>query len=144
MTGYTPNITPNESPEAEAALIAALAGGATVTQAAASLGCAVSTVYWKLNDPAFRAALATAKGNLWQPETERARAHVNRAIDVIFDLMQNVAHPSTRLRAAVEMVRVALDLKNVADTQPRLVAIEAALAMNPEPRGGTDEPVGAT
>jgi AcrR family transcriptional regulator len=116
----------------DAELVELLSAGRSVAEAAAALGCSVSTVYRRFRDASFRSQLRAAKAALWAPDTERLRQSVGHAIATIENLMTNAQHESTRLRAAVELIRLALDTKKLTDLEQELDLVKDLLAYNGE------------
>lgn len=109
-------------------LVSLLTAGTTPTAAATQVGCGVSTVYRRLREPGFKAALHAARAGLWQPDAERLRGEVSRSIDRLVLLRDSErSHPSTQLRAAVAIIDLATKLHDLVDTGPRIAALEAAL-----------------
>jgi transposase-like protein len=71
------------SPQQETA-VDLLAAGATVTEAAEKLGVARQTVSeWRNHNRSFQAALNERRGELWSSTTDRLRALVPPALDLL-------------------------------------------------------------
>src|SRR5262245_29953417 len=93
------------------ALIAALAGGASTTQAATAACVSVTTAYRRATSPAFRAALAEAKAGRWQPSADLLRDEVLNSIKRLVALRDSeTASPTIQLRASESIVTLALKL----------------------------------
>lgn len=115
--------------ERQQLVISALVAGRTQTEAAAAAGVSEKTVYRYLRDPKFRVQLAAARSAQWAPVARRLRAGVERALQVIEDLMNSeTSHESTKLRAAVAYLELAVKFDDVTNTAPRLAAMEDAIA----------------
>lgn len=129
-------VTPTQQERREL-VIAALVAGESVTEAAAAAGIGATTVYRWMRDAHFRAQLAAGRAAQWAPVARRLRAGVGRALDLIEQLMNSAeTHESTRLRAAVAYIEMAVQLKKVTDTDERLASLEDLAAE----RTSTDEP----
>lgn len=113
----------------DVALIAALAAGASTTDAATAAFVSATTAYRRMQRPEFQAALAEAKAGRWKPSAERLREEVANSIDRMVALRDSeTTHASTKLRAAETLITLALKLHEVVDVLPRMAAIEAQLA----------------
>jgi hypothetical protein len=122
-------------------VIAALVAGQTATEAAAAAGVSARTVYRYMRDAQFRAQLAAGRAAQWAPVARRLRAGVGRALDLIEQLMNSTqTHESTRLRAAVAYIEMAVQLKKVTDTDERLASLEdlAAERTSTDPDASTE------
>jgi len=116
--------------EVDIALIAALAAGASTTEAATAASVSATTAYRRMQSAAFRAALAEAKAGRWKPDAERLREEVSLSIARLVELRDSsTTHASTKLRAAVAIVELAIRLHELVNLLPRLAAIEAQLAV---------------
>jgi hypothetical protein len=113
---------------ADAMLILALACGATVEMAAQKAGVSAATVYRRLNEPAFQQLLREARADMVQRTSGALTAMGLEAVRALAELLKPATQPSVRLGA----VRIALDsglkLREVADLEQRLIALEAQLA----------------
>ena len=84
--------------------VEALAGGASVTAAAEAASVSRQTVSEWLNHSApFQAAVNTRRQELWRESTDRLRALVPQALDVVADWMKS--HKG--LEAAVHVLKAA-------------------------------------
>lgn len=120
---------------ADAALLAALAGGATIAQAAQQAGVSERTAHRRLAEPAFRAQLDAARAELVRATLGRLLRHGTAAADALVRLLEQ-APPATRLGAARAIIELGGKLRESEDIERRLAALEAALAH--ETTGGRD------
>ena len=112
---------------ADAALVAAIASGATVADAASLAGVSERTVRRRLSNPAFCGELSRARsamlestiGILADASTEAARTL--RGL-----LAANVA-PNVRLRAAMAVIDLTRELTEERDLEERVTRLELAL-----------------
>jgi hypothetical protein len=112
---------------ADAALIAALAAGATREDAAAIANVSASTVYRRLGDPEFVAALDARRSDVVETTTARLVAQTTAAVDTLAELLDAEA-PSMRLGAARALLEHARRWIDGEDLARRIEAIEAHLA----------------
>lgn len=114
----------DELDETDRAVVAGLVAGRTATEIGAGLGLSSQAVYFRYRRPVMRAAVAEARGAEWVPAAARLRSEVERSIDTLVSLRDGPGHPSTRLRAAVSIIELACKLHELAETGPRLAALE--------------------
>jgi hypothetical protein len=85
----------------DAALIAALVGGASWREAAEASGCSLSTVTRRMADPAFVAELQDARTELIRRCADRLVAGAGQALDTLEAVATDPdAPPSARIAAA--------------------------------------------
>jgi hypothetical protein len=105
-------------------LIEMLATGHSVAQAAADVGCAVSTVYRKLALPGFAAKLAAARAERWRPRESRLLSEFDRSLDVMIAIRDDeTTHRSTRLRAAQAVADLTLRVGRVGATDEQVTML---------------------
>lgn len=115
-------------------LIAALASGVAITDAAAQLGVSAPTAYRRQRKPGFRVALAQARALKWLPDAERFRTEVGKSLDALVSVRDAAAtSAAVRVRASVSIVELALALHENVDVNARLEDVEAALAAKETP-----------
>jgi len=118
----------------DAALIAALASGATNEEAATRAGVSLRTVGRRLADPVFADDLATARRDLVTRSMSRLTDNSVRAADVLLDIAENAEAPaSARVSAARATIELGSRLREQVDLEGRIAALEAAAT---EPVGG--------
>lgn len=109
--------------------IRALLQTKTVTEAAALAGVGERTLFRWLADSDFRAALATAEGELLDAAQRRLLALQGKAIDTLDALLapeSEVSH-AVQLRAAQVVLDSLLKLRELRDLEERLAALESRL-----------------
>ena len=111
---------------ADAALIAALATGATVRDAAAAAGVAERTVYRRLEDPTFRHQVDDARAELIATAVARLGAAATKAVGKLEDLL-TAESEAVRLGAAKAILDAALRWREHQDLTERVAALEAHL-----------------
>ena len=119
--------------ECDAELAAHLAAGRSKEEAAAACGVSLSTVNRRLLRPAFRAALSAARAAQLQEVADALRNEMLRAVRRLAHLCEHAQHESTAVRASVALVELAAKLHDLADTGPRLAAMEALLDEREQP-----------
>lgn len=127
--GSTDNGDTDERLDAiDRAIVDAMAGGASVAEAAKTAGVGERTVYRRLNRPLVRAAITdTALGRV-RPTVRLLHDEMPAAVRVLVTLRDDpTTHPSTRLRASVALIELGFKGLEVVAIGPRLVALEAAL-----------------
>jgi len=111
------------------AIVACLAAGKTPTEAAAELGVSAPTIYRRMSDPAFRAALAVAKAAGWAGEVSELRREFRRSVAHMVRVRDDESvHDATRMRAAVAICELSLRLTKEIDYDSRLAALELLAA----------------
>ena len=115
---------------ADPALVAALAGGATVQEAAAAAGVSERTVYRRLEADTFRRQLAEARSEL-----------IARAVGVLARLSSSAAttlgqllkaeSEAVRLGACRAILELAVKMRDAEELEARLAALEQQAAMPP-------------
>jgi hypothetical protein len=111
-------LPPELSPAQDKAL-AAILGGATVTAAAKSACVDLSTVHRWLADPEFVAALNTCRHEMYAALRQGLRVLAAEAIVSMRNILADRRTPAAaRVRAASEVLRMALAEKCEAPTEP--------------------------
>jgi hypothetical protein len=115
--------------EAEKTLLQALVCGATVENAARKAGVSERTVYRRLLDPKFRQRLAGLRLEMIQRTAGMLTGAGMVAVKTLVDLQQDVdVAAGVRRRAARDVLEMGLKLRDHADVEARLAAVEAWLA----------------
>ncbi len=114
---------------ADEALLLALACGATVENAARSAGVSLRTVYRRLAEPAFRTRLQGARSEMVQRATGMLTAAALEAVKTLLVLQQASVPAAVRLGAARAVLEIGAKLREVADLEARLAALEQQVAM---------------
>ena len=90
-------------------LISALAGGATIRDAAKSAGIGERTAHRRLADPTFRVRVAHTRHKMLDETVGRIAAAGSQAADTLRDLLTS-PDESIRLRAAVALLKPACQM----------------------------------
>jgi hypothetical protein len=123
--------------EAEETLLQALVCGATVENAARKAGVSERTAYRRLHDPEFRQRLAGLRLEMIQRTAGMLTGAGPVSVKTLVDLQQDVAvAAAVRRRAARDVLEMGLKLRDHAEVEARLAAVEARLARALAPEDG--------
>ena len=114
--------------KAEDALLLALACGASVEQAARQCRLSPRTVYRRLDDPDFQGRLQAMRADMVQRTAGALTAAATEAVRTLLDLLKPPAPPAARLGAARSVLEIGVKLREVAEFEVRLAALEEQLA----------------
>jgi hypothetical protein len=115
--------------EVDRTLLTALACGGTAENAARKAGVGERTVYRRLANPEFRQRLQQLRLEMVQRTTGMLTGAGMGSVKVLVDLQQDAAvSAEVRRRAARDVLELGLKLRDSADVQERLGAVEARLA----------------
>ena len=114
---------------ADHALIAALAGGVTVQDAAVTAGVGVATARRRLREPEFRRRVDEARADMIRQAVAQLSAASTDAVATLRGLL-GAESESVRLGAARSILEVGVKLREAQDLAERIAALEARL----EPR----------
>jgi hypothetical protein len=117
---------------ADEALLLALACGATKENAAHKAGVSERTVYRRLKDPEFRQRLQTLRTDMVQRAANVLTASAMEAVKTLLSLQEGTVSNSVRLGAARTILEQMARLRELADVEERLSALEQRLE-NKEP-----------
>lgn len=110
--------------------IAALLQSPTLREAAESCGVPESTLFRWLNEQTFKDAFDQARGQLLQGTLTALQAISCEAVGVLREIMNSGASPAgVRVRAAAEVIGLALRAKGEIEIENRLRTLEDAAAM---------------
>ena len=112
---------------ADPALIAALAGGATIAEAAIRAGVSERTVYRRLEDADFRASVQQARADLVTQAVARLAEAGGEAVATLRALLGEGTLPAVRLGAARAVLELGTKLRESEELERRLSELEAAL-----------------
>jgi hypothetical protein len=104
--------------------ITALLTCRTVTEAATVANISTRQLYRWLELPAFVAALKAAESQVIDEATRRLLAGMGDALDTLHDLMTTGTSESVRRAAADNWLAQVLRVRELADIEKRLVALE--------------------
>jgi hypothetical protein len=110
---------------AEAALLLALACGATVENAARAAGVSPRTAHRRLADPAFRQRLHQVRGAMVERTAGMLTAAAGEAVKTLLALQQETTPAAVRLGAARAILELGTKLREAAELEARLAALEA-------------------
>jgi hypothetical protein len=109
-------------------LIMLLASGATWEVAAQKAGVSKPTVQRRLKDPAFCLRLQEFKADMVKRASGNLTAASGEAIKTLVSLLGPTIPHAVRLGAARTTLEMGIRMREVADTEERLAALEAQLA----------------
>jgi hypothetical protein len=113
---------------ADAALLQALACGATVENAARKAAVSERTAYRRLADPEFCKQLQQLRLELVQRTAAMLTGAGMSSVKTLLDLQQDAAvHAGVRRRAARDVLEMGLKLRENVDWEERLAALERRL-----------------
>jgi AcrR family transcriptional regulator len=114
-------------------LLLALACGATVEAAANKAGLSQATVYRRLQDPEFKARLQEVRSDMVKRTAGTLTAASTEAVKTLLSLQQTAVPHAVRLGAAKAVLEIGIKMREVADMEERLTALEQQMAMNNPP-----------
>jgi hypothetical protein len=106
----------------------ALACGATTETAAEKAGVSRATAFRRLQDPAFRSRLQEIRSDMVHRAAGTLTAASTEAIKTLLSLQQATVPPATRLGAARSILEIGIKMREVADLDERLTALEERMA----------------
>jgi hypothetical protein len=112
---------------ADERLLLALACGATVEVAARQAGVSESTAYRRLAEPAFRQRLQRVRADFVQRTAGTMTAAATEAVRTLLELLKPAAPPPVRLGAAKAVLEIGVKLREIAEVEERLAALEERL-----------------
>jgi predicted trehalose synthase len=116
---------------ADEALLVTLACGATVESAASKLGMGVRTIHRRLADPTFKKRLQDIRSDMVQRATGMLTASAMEAVKTLLDLQKASTPAAVRLGAARTILEIGIKLRETAELEERIAALEAQLAAPP-------------
>jgi len=118
---------------ADAALAAALIGGATLDEAADAANVSRSTVARRLRDADFRGQLEALRREALARAADRLAGLALAALETLEELLTADHPPGTRLGAARAVLHEASRFHHATELAARIEAIEQALRDKPTP-----------
>jgi hypothetical protein len=109
---------------ADEQLLMALVCGATVENAARQAGISPATAYRRLADPAFGQRLQKLRDDMVSRTAGTLTAAAGEAVRTLLDLMKNPTSSSVRLAAARAVLEIGMKLRERADLESRMAALE--------------------
>jgi hypothetical protein len=103
--------------------------GATVESAARQAGVSESTARRRLRDPAFQQQLQILRSDVVQRTAGALTAAATEAVRTLLELQKPSAPPAVRLGAARSILDIGIKLRESADLEERLSALEQQLGV---------------
>ena len=121
--------------QADEMLLTALACGATVDNAAAKCGLSPGIVAKRLKDPKFAKRLQNVRSGMVQRTAAMLTAAATEAVRTLLELQGPNSPPPVRLNACRAIIELGSKLRETAELQERIAAIEQQLTTetNPQP-----------
>jgi AcrR family transcriptional regulator len=119
--------------QADDMILMALACGATLEAAAAKAGVSKTTVQRRLQDPEFKARLQEIRSDMVKRNASTLTAASGEAIKTLLSLQQPTSPPAVRLGAARSVLEIGIKMREIADVEERLAALEQQMTMNNPP-----------
>lgn len=107
-------------------LLAALASGASVEDAASEAGLSQRTAYRRLADPVFRTRLSSARDEVMRDALNELTASAIRAVRTL-DQLLSASNEHVQLRAARTVLEQLLRFKDAVELTERVQALEQQL-----------------
>jgi phage terminase small subunit len=105
--------------------IAALIGGATVTEAADKAGVKRQTVHTWLNEKGFKTELKISEAKVLDEVSRKLVALADKAVSAFKDVLDNSeADISLRVQAADKLIRRLIELRTQVDLEERVSELE--------------------
>jgi hypothetical protein len=115
--------------QADEKLLLALACGATVENAARAAGISPATAYRRLAEPVFRQRLQQVRTDMVSRAAATLTAAGTEAVKTLVVLQQSTAPAAVRLGAARAVLEMGIKLREMADLEERLAALEQQIAV---------------
>jgi hypothetical protein len=114
----------NGRQKADDAILMALACGATVENAARTAGVAPRTVHRRLTDPGFSQRLHAIRADMVQRTAGMLTGASMEAVKILLELLKPTNPASVRLGAARAILENGMKVREKAELEDRLVALE--------------------
>jgi hypothetical protein len=116
--------------KADHKLLMAFACGATIESAARQAGVSESTAQRRLDDPVFHQQLQALRADMIQRTAGALTAASTESVRTLLELQKPSAPPAVRLGAARSVLEIGIKLREAADLEERLSALEQQLGGN--------------
>jgi hypothetical protein len=116
--------------KADTMLLLALACGATAEQAARQTGLTSRTVYRRLQEESFRKQIQEIRAEMVQRTAATLTAAGSESVKTLLALQQANVPAAVRLGAARAVLEIGLKLREAADLEQRLGALELLMAQS--------------
>jgi hypothetical protein len=113
--------------ERDAKVLMALACGATVAAAARQTGASERTIYRRLADPQFKRELQVLREDMVQRASGTLTAAGTEAVKALLELLKSATPHATRLGAARAVLELGVKLREAAELEGRIAALEQQL-----------------
>jgi hypothetical protein len=118
---------------ADSALVAALAGGSTIEDAARRAGVSARTAYRRVGEPDFRKRVTEVRAEMLSQSVGALTVAARAAVHTLMLLMQPIESSSVRLGAAKAVLELGAKLRESEHLEHRVAELEAQqLARQPE------------
>jgi hypothetical protein len=114
----------------EDALLLALACGATVEAAARQCDLSDRTIYRRLKDAAFRTRLQDLRSDMVRRTAGMLTAAASAAVTTLLSLQKDSVPPAVRLGAARAVLELGVKVRELADLETRIAALEAQATLD--------------
>jgi hypothetical protein len=121
-------MAPSDRRNSDSILLAALAGGSTVVEAAQQAGVSERTAWRRLQDDDFRQRLDAARQRTVQRAVDVLSRGSTRAARTLVALLSSRQRATTRLAAARAILELGARMRDAEEVEARLTALEEALA----------------
>jgi AcrR family transcriptional regulator len=111
-------------------LLQLLACGATVVTAATQAGVSEATVYRRLADKEFSRKLQAIRADMVQRASGALTAAGTESVRTLLELQKSSVPPATRLGAAKATLELGMKVRETAELEQRLAALEDQVAAN--------------
>ncbi len=129
-------MAPGVRKNADVAILATLAGGGTVEEAAKQAGVSERTVYRRLEEPAFKRQVSEARADLVRQSVGKL-ARISSAAATTLGLLLKAESESVRLGAARAVLELGTKMREADELEARLAALEERVAdTSPTGHGG--------
>ncbi len=118
-------------------LLMTLACGATVEAAAQKVGVGRATVLRRLKEPEFCARLQQVRSDMVTRTAGMLTAAAGEAVKTLLELQKNTVSPATRLGAARSILEIGIKVRESADLEARLAALEEQMAIGSQGAAGS-------
>lgn len=108
-------------------LLMALACGATIESAARSAGLSTTTAYRRMRDPEFTAELQKVRADMVQRTAGMLTGAAGEAVKTLLALQASTIPHAVRLGAARAILELGVKLRETAELEERIAAVEAQL-----------------
>lgn len=116
-------------PRKDAPIVATIAAGGRVEDAAKAAGVSERTAFRRLSDPDVARAIADARATIARDVLTRAATHALAAVDTLASIMADAEEPAAaRIAAARTLLQTAGTYGQAAETAARIEALEDALS----------------